>query len=76
VENQVKRDGLTFAEGPRFVVLRSKERSCEHFTRRFIDWSQMVEGKWIKETLYRLRHPDQQTDKTFYQNSKKNFRER
>ncbi len=61
VENQVKREGLSFAEGMRLLAGafgQQTEASLEDVA----EWSKVIEGPWLNEALSKLRHPEQAED--------------
>lgn len=62
VAKQVKRDGLSFAEGLRLVAGASGQKGIDDFAESVSAWSNVVEGAWLEETLNQLRHPDQTSD--------------
>ena len=37
----------------------SQKKESDEFTESVINWSSVVEGSWLEETLNHLRHPDQ-----------------
>lgn len=64
VEKQINQNGLTFAEGLRFLAGASKNSALQPMIEDVIQWSKVEEGIWLKETLENLRHPDQIQNKT------------
>jgi len=64
VAQQVKRDGLSFAEGLRMIAGTSNRKGIDEITEGVANWSTVIEGAWLEETLNQLRHPDQSSDKT------------
>ncbi len=62
VARQVKRDGLSFAEGLRLVAGAGSQKGGDDFVDSVAAWSNVVEGAWLEETLNQLRHPDQSSD--------------
>jgi len=59
VERQVKKEGLSFAEGLRLLSGVSQQNSEDAMPEEISAWSTLVEGDWLQSTLSRLRHPDQ-----------------
>lgn len=59
VEHQVKREGLSFAEGLRLLSGSFSESTTEASPEDVAEWSKVVEGPWLNETLSKLRHPEQ-----------------
>jgi superfamily II DNA or RNA helicase len=56
-ERHARKDGLTFLEGMRLLAganLSNSDRPIEHTTR---EWSEVVAGDWLANTLQRLRDP-------------------
>lgn len=58
VENQVKREGLTFAEGLRLLAGVSSQSTTAASLEDVAAWSKVTEGPWLKDTLSKLRHPE------------------
>ncbi len=58
VERQVKREGLSFAEGLRLLAGVSTQLESAQSSREVAEWSKVIEGTWLNEALTRLRHPD------------------
>ena len=65
VEKQVKRDGLTFAEGLRFLAGASSNAALTPMVEDVVRWSKVEEGAWLKEMLQNLRHPDNLQNEIF-----------
>lgn len=64
VEKQVKRDGMTFAEGLRFLAGTTKLQSLGDISHDVVAWSKIKEGPWLQEIIHKLRHPEQQEDQS------------
>lgn len=64
VEQDVKRDGLTFAEGMRLLAGVPRQQAPENSFEKTSEWSTVIEGSWLNETLTKLRHPEQTGDKS------------
>lgn len=65
VENQVQEEGLTFAQGIRLLASAPGKGVTEDIQETVSNWSHVIEGKWIKEVLSRLRDPNQEEDALF-----------
>jgi len=63
VERQVKREGLSFAEGLRLLAGVSTQAESAISSTEVAVWSKVVEGTWLNEALARLRHPDMAGEK-------------
>ncbi|MDI9638164.1 DEAD/DEAH box helicase [Geitlerinema splendidum] len=61
VEQQVKREGLSFAEGMRFLA-GTFEQQTETSPEDVAQWSKVIEGPWLNEALSKLRHPEKIKD--------------
>lgn len=61
VKNQVKREGLSFAEGLRLLA-GAFEQQTETSLEDVAEWSKVIEGPWLNEALSKLRHPGQAED--------------
>jgi hypothetical protein len=61
VENKVKREGLSFAEGLRLLA-GTVEQQSEASLEDVAEWSKVIEGPWLNEALSKLRHPEQAED--------------
>jgi hypothetical protein len=61
VERQVKREGLSFAEGMRLLA-GAFEQQAETSPEDVAEWSKVIEGPWLNEALSKLRHPEQTKD--------------
>jgi superfamily II DNA or RNA helicase len=59
IERQVKKEGLSFAEGLRLLSGVSHLQSEDALPEEIVTWSTMVEGDWLQSTLSRLRNPDE-----------------
>ena len=64
VERQVKKGGLSFSEGLRLLAAAPSQKEDDIHLGEVKEWSTVMEGPWLQETLTRLRHPAQQEDKT------------
>lgn len=62
VERQVRHDGLSFAQGLRLLAGAPASDGSSSSSEHVAEWSTLIEGPWLQETLTRLRHPDQQGD--------------
>jgi superfamily II DNA or RNA helicase len=58
IERQVKKEGLSFAEGLRLLSGISQQQSDDVLPEEIATWSTVVEGDWLASTLSRLRHPE------------------
>ncbi len=63
IERQVKREGLSFAEGLRLLAGVSNQTESAISSTEAAEWSKVVEGTWLNEALTRLRHPDMAGEK-------------
>ncbi len=61
VERQVKREGLSFAEGMRLLA-GAFEHQTETSPEDVAEWSKVIEGPWLNEALSKLRYPEHQKD--------------
>jgi superfamily II DNA or RNA helicase len=61
IEDQVRDEGLTFAQGIRLLSSTPDQSGISQ--EDISDWSQMIEGDWIKDVLSRLREAGQNEDK-------------
>ena len=59
IEQQVKYEGLSFAEGLRLLSGISHLASKEEETEAISAWSTVVEGDWLQATLSKLRNPQE-----------------
>lgn len=73
VKENVEENGLTFAESLRFIAGGSSNAHLEALPEDINEWSNVIEGEWLKETLNRLRHPDQIIDDSLENILKKNL---
>lgn len=62
VARHVKQDGLSFAEGLRLLAGTRAQKGGDDFVENVANWSTVVEGAWLEETLNQLRHPEQSSD--------------
>jgi superfamily II DNA or RNA helicase len=60
IERQVKKEGLSFAEGLRLLSGVSQQQSEDALPEEIAAWSTVIEGDWLKSTLSRLRDTDTQ----------------
>lgn len=76
LEKQVKRGGLTFAEGLRLLAGTSAGESVNgaHFAGKTTEWSSVIAGDWLQTTLAALRHPEESLDKTLLPILKKHLK--
>lgn len=58
ISNQVKKEGLSFAEGLRLLSGISHQHSDDVLPEEIAAWSTVVEGDWLAGTLANLRNPD------------------
>ncbi|MFZ2314134.1 MAG: DEAD/DEAH box helicase [Gammaproteobacteria bacterium] len=58
IERQVKKEGLSFAEGLRLLSGVSQQQADNALPEEITAWSTVVEGDWLTATLSRLRHPE------------------
>src|SRR4029079_16600248 len=59
IERQVKKEGLSFAEGLRLLSGVSQQQSDNASPSEIASWSTVVEGDWLASTLSRLRNPEE-----------------
>ena len=59
IEQDVKRKGLSFAEGLRLLAGVSSSKMSGSLPESVAEWSSVVEGPWLNKTLAQLRQPDQ-----------------
>lgn len=64
LERQIKKDGLSFAEGLRLLAGVSQQQSDGVLPEEISAWSTVIEGDWLHSTLDRLRDPDQTNENT------------
>ena len=58
VAKQARQNGLSFAEGLRLIAgVSSQKKESDEFTENVVNWSNVIEGPWLEETLNQLRHP-------------------
>ena len=57
VENQVRGEGLSFAQGLRMLASAPGSKEAETMTEDVVEWSNVVEGKWLHQALDQLRDP-------------------
>ncbi len=62
IERDVKREGLSFAEGLRLLAGAPGQQATEGDPESIAEWSKIIEGPWLNDTLRRLRHPEQAED--------------
>ncbi len=62
VKENVQENGLTFAESLRLIAGGSPNSELIAFPEDINQWSKVIEGEWLRETLNKLRHPDQIAD--------------
>lgn len=73
VKENVQENGLTFAESLRFIAGGTSNSHLEALPEDIKLWSKVIEGEWLRDTLNRLRHPDQITDHSLENILKKNL---
>ncbi len=59
IEKQVKKEGLSFAEGLRLLSGVSEPQLDDILPEEVAIWSTVIEGGWLQSTLSRLRNHDQ-----------------
>ncbi len=64
IERQVKKEGLSFAEGLRLLSGISQHQSDSVLPEEIAAWSTVIEGDWLKSILTRLRHPTSTDENT------------
>ncbi|MEN8236179.1 MAG: DEAD/DEAH box helicase [Pseudomonadota bacterium] len=62
VEGQVRHEGLSFAQGLRMLASAPGQAETDTPTEDVIEWSSVVEGKWLHDALDRLRNPEHGQD--------------
>jgi superfamily II DNA or RNA helicase len=63
IERQVKREGLSFAEGLRLLAGVSSQTESNTSSTDVAEWSSVIEGSWLSDALTHLRHPNQSFEK-------------
>lgn len=58
IEGQVKKEGLSFAEGLRLLSGISLQQSEDALPEEISAWSTVIEGDWLQSTLSQLRNPE------------------
>ncbi|CAO4838034.1 MAG: RNA polymerase-associated protein RapA [Holosporales bacterium] len=58
IEKDVRKNGLTFAQGLRLMAGASKNSSLAVIDENIQEWSTIIEGKWLKQTLEKLKKCD------------------
>lgn len=58
IENQVKKEGLSFAEGLRLLAGVSNNQTEKIENIDVVAWSTVIEGNYLQQALNRLRHPE------------------
>jgi superfamily II DNA or RNA helicase len=58
VERQVKHNGLSFSEGLRLLAGISHQAESSISSAEVAEWSKVIEGAWLHESLTRLRQPE------------------
>jgi non-specific serine/threonine protein kinase len=61
VQKRAGKDGLSFLEGMRLLSGAAPEASADALTADAADWSRVVAGGWLGDTLRRLRDPEAST---------------
>jgi superfamily II DNA or RNA helicase len=59
VEQKVKKEGLSFSEGLRFISGVSQLKESDALPEDITSWSTVIEGDWLSSTLARLRNPEE-----------------
>ncbi len=57
IERQVKKEGLSFAEGLRLLSGISQQQSDDVLPEEIATWSTVIEGDWLSKVLSSLRNP-------------------
>ena len=73
IEHQVKKEGLSFAEGLRLLSGVSQQQSDDALPEEIAAWSTVVEGDWLASTLSRLRNPEEAGENTIHAILKKSL---
>lgn len=64
IERQVKENGLSFAQGLRLLAGVPNPQTKDISDETIVEWSTLLEGNYLRETLSHLRHPNQGNEKT------------
>ncbi len=64
IEKQVKIEGLSFSEGLRLLSGAPSLGHKEKLPEDTVEWSTVLEGDWLRQTLTQLRQPSGQNDAT------------
>jgi len=73
IERQVKKEGLSFAEGLRLISGISQQTSEDVLPEDISVWSTVIEGDWLHSTLSQLRNPSQLDENNIYHILKKSL---
>jgi non-specific serine/threonine protein kinase len=73
IERQVKKEGLSFAEGLRLLSGVSQQQSEDGMSEEIATWSTVIEGDWLQSTLSQLRNPNQSDENNIDQILKKSL---
>lgn len=74
IERQVKKEGLSFAEGLRLLSGVAHLQSEEVLPEEIVAWSTVVEGDWLQSMLSRLRNPGEADEKNIHAILKKGLK--
>lgn len=74
IENKVKKQGLSFAEGLRLLSGISEQKAIDISSEEISTWSKITEGDWVRSTLNQLRNPDQSSEKNVHSILKKHLK--
>jgi non-specific serine/threonine protein kinase len=73
IERQVKKEGLSFAEGLRLLAGIQDQKEDDILPTEIATWSTVIEGDWLQRTLSQLRNRDQSDDNNIYKMLKKSL---
>jgi non-specific serine/threonine protein kinase len=73
IERQVKKEGLSFAEGLRLLSGVSQQQTEDVMPEEIATWSKVVEGDWLQSTLSQLRNPNQSDENNIHKMLKKSL---
>jgi len=74
IERQVKKEGLSFAEGLRLLSGISQEQSEDTLPETIAAWSTVIEGDWLQSTLSRLRNLPKEDENNIHAILKKHLK--
>jgi superfamily II DNA or RNA helicase len=66
IERQVKKEGLSFAEGLRLLAGVSQQQAEDALPEEISAWSMVVEGDWFQSTLSSLRYPKEADESSIH----------